>query len=635
MAARKKSTKNRPIKKEVVPNLLFDNGFWQRNLWAGMLLFVLSIGLYAYSTTFDYVLDDQIVLTNNSFTKKGFEGIHDIMTKESFVGRFGEQKNLVTGARYRPLSIVTFAMEYQFFGLNTTVSHAINVLLYALLGLLLFRVFSLFFPLKPQQKWYFSLAFLATLLFVVHPVHTEVVANVKGRDEIMTLLGALGALYCTFKFVATNHLRFLFFSGCTFFLALLSKENALTFLAVIPLSLYFFTKTTTKKVAISLVPLLLAAVAYLWIRYLVIGYFLSSDGAPITDIMNNPFYGLSINEKFATVFYTLGLYIKLLFFPHPLTHDYYPYQIPIINWTDIRAIISGVLYMGLGIIALLGLRKKTVLAYGIIVYLATLSIVSNVPFTVGTFMNERFLFMPSIGFCLILAWFLIEKLPIFIKKITSNNQAIANYMGFGILAVFLVGFSYKTLDRVPDWKNRMTLNLSGAAASPNSARANCFLGTAIFETEYKPSNDNAQKKELIKEVAYFIDKALEIHPTYGSALIMHSGVVAEEYKYDRDLKKLLDEFYFILTRKTNVPFVGTYLAHLSSRADAQQLADFAYKTGYQYFGETKKDYNNALKYLNYGLQAAPTNRTLLQSIGNIHQLMGDNQKAATYFSRIK
>ena len=632
---RKKITKSSSIKTETETSPLFENSFWRRNVLAGITLFVIAIGLYAYTTTFDYVLDDQIVLTSNNFTKKGVDGIYDIMTKESFVGRFGEQKNLVTGARYRPLSIVTFALEYHFFGLNTIVSHVINVFLYALLGVLLFRIFSLFFPQKEPTNWYFSLPFLATLLFIVHPVHTEVVANVKGRDEIMTLIGALGALYCTFKFVATNNLLFLFFSGCTFLLALFSKENALTFLAVIPLSLYFFTKTTTKKIALSLIPLVLAAAAYLWVRYVVIGYFLSSDGAPITDIMNNPFYGLSINEKFATIFYTLGLYIKLLFFPHPLTHDYYPFQIPIINWSDLRAIIPVIGYAILGITALIGLRKKTVLGYGIIVYLATLSIVSNIPFTVGTFMNERFLFMPSIGFSLILAWFLIDKLPAIIKKRNIKNPQVASYIGLGVLGIFLLGFTFKTIDRVPDWKNRMTLNLSGATASPNSARANCFLGTAIFETEYKPSNDNAQQRELIKEIAYFIDRALAIHPTYGSALIMHSGVVAEEYKYDRDLKKLLDEFYFILTRKSNVPFVGEYLAHLSSRADQQQLADFAYKMGYQFFGETKKDYNNAIKYLNYGLQAAPNNRTLLQSMGNIYQLMGDNQKASTYFSRIR
>ncbi len=375
-------------------------------------------------------------------------------------------------------------------------------------------------------------------------------------------------------------------------------------MAIIPLSLYFFTKTSFKNIFISLVPLLIAAIIYLSIRYQVIGYFLSSGGTPITDIMNNPFYGLETGEKFATIFYTLGLYIKLLFFPHSLTHDYYPYQIPIIHWEDARAIIPLITYVGLVIIALVGMKKKAVWSYGILFYLATLSIVSNIPFTVGTFMNERFLFIPSIGFCIVLAWVFVEKMSSLIKT---------NYMGLGFLGLFIVGFTWKTLDRLPDWKNRLTLNESGASASPNSARANCFLGTAIFEEEYKKTTDANHKKALIKEVAYFIDKALAIHPNYGSALTMQSGVVAEEYRYDRDLDKLLEEFYKIIIKKDNIPFIDQYIEYLIGRTDGQKLADFCYKTGYQYFAQTKKDFPKALKYLNYGLQAAPTDSKLLNA----------------------
>ena len=98
------------------------------------------------------------------------------------------------------------------------------------------------------------------------------------------------------------------------FLALLAKENALTFLAIIPLTLYFFKNASIKQLGSVLVPLLVASIAYLVIRYQVIGYFLSPNGKEITDIMNNPFYGLGGAEKMATVFYTLGLYLKLLFF---------------------------------------------------------------------------------------------------------------------------------------------------------------------------------------------------------------------------------------------------------------------------------------------------------------------------------
>lgn len=614
----------KPVNKTLIKTSA-PNSFWRQNWQPASVIFLLALGLYISTLSFDYVLDDQIVFTKNAFAKEGFAGIFDIMTRESFVGHFGEQKNLVVGARYRPLSLVTFAIEYAFFGINAPVSHFINVLLYALLGLLIFRCLHLFFSSATSERWYRSLPFLMAILFIAHPIHTEVVANVKGRDELMTFLGALGALYCTFKYDSTKQKVFLFFSFCTFFLALLSKENALTFLAVIPMSLYCFRDTQLKSIMLSFIPLSLAAIFYLWIRYLAIGYFLSPNEMPITDIMNNPFYGLASGEKFATIFYTLGQYIKLLVFPHPLTHDYYPYQIPIIAWNDYRAIIPFIFYAFLFLIGVWGILKKRIVAYCVLFYLLTLSIVSNIPFTVGTFMNERFLFMPSLGFCILLVWFLFEWL--------RPNKLI---IGASIFGLFLLGFIVKTFDRVPDWKNRMSLNISGATNSPNSARANCFLGTAIFEEEYRESTDAAQKQALIKEVAYFIDRALEIHPNYGSALIMHSGVVAEEYKYDRDLKKLLDAFYDILTKKSNIPFIEEYIAYLSNgRGDSQLLADFAYKTGYQFFWETQRDFPNAIKYLSYGLQSAPNDPILLKSMGNIHQLSGDNRKAATYFEKIK
>ncbi len=628
----KKASKKQKIKPEKVIGLSTNlpplpTFSWKQHFLPAALLFIIGIALYAYSVTFEYVLDDQIVLTNNSYTKKGVAGIKEILTTESMSGRFGGQQDLIVGARYRPLSIVTFALEYEFFGLQPFVSHLINVLLYGLLGVLLYRVLCQLFPKKEQ--WFWSIPFLASLLFVVHPIHTEVVANVKGRDEIMTLIGALAALYYAIRYNDTGRFINLIVSGIVFFLALLSKENALTFIAIVPLSLYFFKKTSLKKITATLIPLLLASIAYLAIRYQVIGYFLSPDGKEITDIMNNPFYGLSVGEKMATVFYTLGLYIKLLFFPHPLTHDYYPYQIPILNWGDMRAIIPLVAYAGLGILALIGLKKKSILSYSILFYLATLSIVSNVPFTVGTFMNERFVFIPSIGFCLIVAWLVKDKLPQWM------NDSTGKMVGMGLIGLLLAGYSWKTIDRVPDWKNRLTLNLSGASASPNSARANCFLGTAIFEEEYRNETDRNKQKELIKEVAYFIDRALSIHPTYGSALIMHSGVVAEEYKFDRDLDKLLTEFYSILQRKSHVPFVDQYTEYLIGKSDSKKLAGFCYKAGYGHFTQVRKDYNKAVQYLNYGLQAAPNDTQLINGIAQTYQLMGDNQKANNYLARLR
>jgi hypothetical protein len=160
--------KNREIAEQVnkkamrVQSLLFSGeGFWRKNSCPALVLFLLGLLLYGYTVTFDYVLDDKIVLSENSFVKKGVVGVWDILTTDSFEGYFGRQQDLVAGGRYRPLSLVTFAIEYQFFGLRPSVSHFFNVLLYALTGLLLFRVLCLLFSEREDSPWFLRLPFVA------------------------------------------------------------------------------------------------------------------------------------------------------------------------------------------------------------------------------------------------------------------------------------------------------------------------------------------------------------------------------------------------------------------------------------------------------------------------------------------
>ena len=270
---KKVSKKTEPLKKSSQkktttsqPSLKWTSNFWQKNKFPALLLFILSIAIYIQSVNFNYVLDDKIVLNENGLVKKGFAGIWDIFSTESMTGYFGEEKQLVAGGRYRPLSLVTFAIEHQLFGgthhkiedywikemrkvpdlanymdkiaadfsikmvffpdetsfLNAVKSeipndtvekhkalilsesavahprwgHIGNVLLFAFTVLLLFRVLSIIFPIK-NKEWYLTLPFIATLLFALHPIHLEVVANIKGRDEIMALLGSLGAVSYT------------------------------------------------------------------------------------------------------------------------------------------------------------------------------------------------------------------------------------------------------------------------------------------------------------------------------------------------------------------------------------------------------------------------------------------------------
>lgn len=142
--------------------------------------------IYGPTYSFEYVLDDKIVFTENSQVQKGWNGIGEILTTESFSGYFGSQQDILPGARYRPLSLATFAIENALWGTDSTWSHLINVLLYFFCVLTLYRSILLLLNdnASVNKAW---IAGLSAFIFLIHPVHIEAVANVKGRDEIMVL----------------------------------------------------------------------------------------------------------------------------------------------------------------------------------------------------------------------------------------------------------------------------------------------------------------------------------------------------------------------------------------------------------------------------------------------------------------
>jgi protein O-mannosyl-transferase len=624
--------------------------FWKTQLNIVVTFFVLGFLLYGYSLKSDYVLDDQIVITDNQFTKKGFGGIGDIMSKETFVGYFGLQKNLVMGARYRPLSLVTFAIEWGIFApaesslpkiasgakrdasfyngpeyaTLRSVHHFFNILLYCLSALLLYRVLLMLFPPKEEEQWYFNLPFIASLLFLLHPIHVEAVANIKGRDEILSFIGCFATLYYILKYKDFGGFFNIVKAIMTFFLALLAKENALTFLAIIPLTLFCFRNETIKGALRSVLPLLFITLFYLLIRYAIIGYMLS-NGKEITDLMNNPFYGMSFGDRFATVFYTLGRYVQLLFFPHPLTHDYYPYQIPIMHWSNWESVASLVLYIAMITYGLWSvLKNKSIIGFGILFYLITLSIVSNIPFSVGTFMNDRFIYLSSVGFCLIIAYGLV-------CVATKINPKM---LGMGILALFCLAYSFKTITRVPDWKNTLSLNTSAINVSPNSARANLFYGVALFQEAMKATNLD-ERKELMYKALPYTEKAISILPSYGSAMHMSSGLDAEIYQYDKDIDKILNKYASYLRYRellsiediaTNGTFIDKYLSYLGNTPEYKEKMIAFYLKIIPMFLSEKKDATNAIRYASNALRIDPGNLEISGLMAKAQQMKSIEKK---------
>lgn len=617
---KKKSAKT---KSAAASTLDFTPGYWASKWKEALIIPLLAFSLYWMCLPYGYVLDDQIVITDNKFTQKGVSGIWDILSTESFTGYFGEQKDLVAGARYRPLSIVTFAIEQSVFGDNPFIRHFINILLYGLCGLLIMRVFAILLPSKQNSPWLLSIPFLTAALYILHPVHSEVVANIKGRDEIMTTIGAMAALYYVLRYLYRPSTGYLVASGVCMFLGLMSKENAITFLAVIPLTLYFFTQAKTRDYFITLVPSLIAAVVYLIIRTNVIGYLLDS-GVKITDLMNDPFLEMNGVEKLATIIYTLGEYLRLLIFPHPLTHDYYPYHIPIMNFGKPGTLISLALYLGMAYVCFKGWKSKNIYAWSIAFFISTISIVSNLVFPVGSFMNERFIFMPSIAFSVISAWTLI-KLGWF-----SDKPAL-KYGSVAILILVAAGYTIKTYTRVPAWKDALSLNGSAAIISPESARANCFMSTALYELGKDTTAEEKQK--IFQEAEFYVDRSLAIYPEYLSANQMKSGFVAERYLVHHNLQQLLDEFTAILKVRPQVEYIQQFMEYLNGREDPVALTDFYYKIGYELLSKEKGLHPLAITYLKMGEKLSPNDPRILYGLGKAFYNGGDQVQGTQYLER--
>jgi len=591
----------------------FFSTYWRESL----IIMLLSFGLYHACIPYGYVLDDLMVISGNEYTKKGFSGIWDILTTESFEGYFGERKELVQGNRYRPLSIITFAIENGILGeLNPKVSHIINIILYGFTSIMIMMVLNMLFRNFKHKYWFMSIPFLASLIFLVHPIHSEAVANIKGRDEILSMLFSMGALYASLRYMDRNSWAWLMTALGSYFLGLLSKENAITFVAVIPLTIYFFSETNSKLLKKIILGLVITTFIYLMLRFNTAG--VPKFGVASKDVMNNPFLGMTGGEKFGSIMYTLGKYIILMIFPHPLSHDYYPYAIPKVSIINLFSFASLLVYASLAYVGFKGMWKKNIYSYSILFYLATLTIVSNIVINLGTFMNERFIFMASAGYCIALAYFLSEHLPNLVKRHATMISIV-------IASILVIGYGLKTYVRVPVWKDALSLNQAAVAVSSNSARANSFMATALFE-EFKVATERPRKKELLNQAEFYGQKAVKILPDYANANLMLIGVVSERYKMDMDINEYIKGMQPIILRRPDIPFIKEFSDYLKGNHNAE-LFPFYLSVGTELLAQKDGRRNWATQYLLYAYEINPNDKRVNTALAQAYELSGNANEA--------
>lgn len=593
--------------------IMSENDFSDKFKWHGWIVLIFGIALYVNTITHQFTQDDAIVIYDNMYTTQGISGLKGLFTKDTFFGFFKEEgkAKLVSGGRYRPFTPAMFALEYQLVGKSPWLGHLINILLYGFLCLMVYKLLISLICHKDdsESKRYMVLA--AALIYAAHPLHTEAVANIKGRDEIMSMLGSILAMFAIIKYVDLKQTKYLVLASISFFIAFLSKENTVTFLAVIPLALYFFRDMSFKVAVMKSAVLLIPTILFLMIRATILG---NDFGGTPMELMNNPYLKLvngnyipfDPGERIATIMYTLGKYVQLLVFPHPLTHDYYPRYIDIKHFGDIGVIMSVLLYAIIAFFALKGLKTRHIIGFACAYFLITLSIVSNVVFPIGTNMSERFMFMPSLGFALLVGYFMQRFV----------FEKLGKQMFYIFLGTILSFYSLKTFTRNLVWESDYKLFTTDVKTSVNSAKVLNAAGGALTTEAVKEKNE-VKKREMLIQAIDYLNQALLVHPTYKNAYL----IMGNAHYYLKEYDKANQAYEKALNIDSNFKDAETNLA--ISLRDAGRQA-----------GEVENNLEKSQSLLLKSYQLSPNDSETLRLLGVVNGIKGNHLEAVKYFTKV-
>jgi len=582
--------------------------------------------LYGNTLNHGYSLDDDIVSKGNVYVQQGFKGIPTIFSK-GFLYGFNQRND----QSYRPISLLTLAVEVEIWKENPGTHHLFNVLWYAVSCILLFFLLKRLFP-----KFPLIIPLVMTLLFAAHPIHTETIANIKSRDEILNFLFLQGLLLSLFSYIDTRKKTNLLLSLFFFFLALLTKEQSVAFFLLVPLFLWFFSEVPWKRIFFILLPYGGIFIFYMVLRWLVLDTVTFAD--KMTIINNALVAATNPYDRLATAILILGRYFLLLWFPHPLSFDYSYNQIPIASFTDGGVILTLAVFAAWGIYAIWRFRNKEVHSFSFFFFFITMAVISNIFILIGSVLGERFLHTPSMAFCM--------SLVILLAQVTRSDltQRVMkkNSLFLSLAGVILVLYSVKTVTRNRDWKDNLSLFESGVKASPNSTRTWSSLGFEYMNlTQSLP--DPANKRNYYNKAKECFERSIAIMPENTYALYNY-GVL--EYAFNR-LPEAEELYRRTVTVDANHYDSWNNLSAIAVQMEKHDSAivyfnklltfrpndpDIIGNIGVMY--QRKKEYAKAIQYHEKALSINPYNTFPISNLLVIYSVLGDTAKVR-YYTELK
>lgn len=477
------------------------------------------VAVYANTLPNRPVLDDGWVIFDNSLIKS-LSNVPTIFGQAYNAALPGENAGL-----YRPVTTLSYAINYAVGGPNVLGYHLANIALHALCCLL---VFALGRRLADAARGPFPdvAALLGALLFAVHPVHVEAVTAMVGRAELLAALGSLGCLYLT----CTRARAPWRYPGALVALALgvLSKENA----AITPLLFCLMALALPAAAGLSTRPGLFSPEGRraLWragglaagMACAVGLYFILRPVAAGGAIQAQWFGGQPGGVVFYTMTRVVAEYLRILVFPHPLGVDfYYSNKIGFTPSFTLASLADTALWLAVLGFGIAALRRAPLAAMGILwVFVALLPVLNIVP--IGVLMAERLLYLPSVGFC-IMAGAGAALLPTFMRW---RMPAAA------IVVLAFSGLAAKTWMRNADWRDARTLWEAELKKAPRDVVVNNNLAV---EYTARGELDLARQR---------LEVALRTAPAYWRAHV-NMGILAHQLHDDSAAMRWLEQAHQI------------------------------------------------------------------------------------------
>ena len=547
-----------------------------------VVIILLGFLLYLNVVHGQFIWDDFYCVKYNEYIKN-ISNIWKLFTEASSMGAG------VISSFYRPFQMITYMMDYQLWGLNVVGYHITNIVLHILVTLCIYWLTVILFEKQ-------LLASLTSILYLIHPIHTETVAYIAGRAESLAALFILLTIIFYIKYAYSKNIVAIVLMIVSYAIALLSKEYSLVTLVLLLVYGLVFKK---KMLNAGFIFLFLVSSIYIVIR--------------IT-VFKSITFGINTNSSFLQripgFFVAIYQYLRIMFLPFNLHMEY---GNAIFHFTDFRAIIGIVFFFSSLIGAFIKKKTDKLFSFSIFWFNISLLPVANI-YPINAYMAEHWLYIPSIGFFLILAR-LLSKLCIKEKR---------KYLGRIIIVFLLLFYSFLTINQNNYWKNFIFFCKRTLKISPYSATMYNNLGNAYSDTgQYREAIASYQKAlELdpaMSGVYYNLADAYTALGEYESAIKSYKKLLVLNPD-DINILRSLAFLYNKIQDKTEMQTLQKRIKILT-----MELVQRNYSLGNKFKDEGK--IRKAIVYYKKALEVDPYNVIVLNELASVYIILGQYEEA--------